>query len=321
MHEGNALFGRRVDGRVVRSMDPIMALTPYLMPQRVDAQVMLKLTVDYEKLARYIVLKGAQGYRFSFMDIFFAAYVRTISQMPELNRFVVNKRLYARNELTVSFVVLKDTQDDSVMENTIKCKFDPKDTIYDVAARTSQAIEAARNEQVDNATLKVARILMNPILANIVVGIARLMDRYGIMPRALVYASPFHTSLFFTNMASIGMPAVNHIYNFGTTSLFASIGSVERQVQFNEHGQPQRKRLLPVGITADERVCAGMIYARMVGTIRKYLDDPELLETPPENVLFDGDQRYSMPPAPRKKRFVRIRRLARLKRKKGEAAS
>lgn len=316
------MFGRRVDGRVVRSGDPIIALTPYLMPQRVDAQVMLNLSVDYEKLVRYIVLKGTQGYRLSFMDIFFAAYVRTVSQMPELNRFVVNKRLYSRNELTVSFVVLKDTPDDVVMENTIKCKFDPKDTIFDVAARTSEAIKLARKEEGDNMTLKVARLLMNPILANLVVWIARMMDRYGVLPRTLVDASPFHTSMFFTNMASIGMPAVNHhIYNFGTTSLFASIGSVERQVMFNEQGQPQRKRLLPVGITADERVCAGMVYAKMVGHIRKYLDNPELLETPPESVLFDGDLEYSMPPAPKKKRFYRIRRLGRRKRKGEETAS
>ena len=310
------MFGRRADGRLVRKIDPIIALTPYLMPMRCDAQVMLQLKMDYEKLARYIVKKGAEGYKLSFMDIFFAAYVRTISQIPELNRFVVNKRIYARRELTISFVVLKDTKSDEVAENTIKCKFDPHDTIFDVASRTGEAIRDARNEAIDNNTMKLAKLLLNPILANSIVGIARVLDRYGIMPRFLLEASPFHTSLFFTNMASIGMPAVNHhIYNFGTTSLFVSIGNVERTIGFNEKGESVRRRLMPVGITADERISAGMIYSRMVAQVSQYMNNPELLEQKPEQVFFDEGNVYSMPPAPRIKRFPRLRRAIRLGRR------
>lgn len=310
------MFGKRSDGYLVKTIDPIIALTPYLMPMRCDAQVMLNYKADYERLARYIVKKGAEGYKFTFLDIIIAAYVRIVSQLPELNRFVANKRLYARNELTVSFVVLKDTQDGSVQENTIKCKFDPRDTIFDVAGRTSAAIPAARNEKIDNSTMKVAKFLLNPILANAIAGAARIMDRYGIMPRFLVEASPFHTGLFLTNMASIGMPAVNHhIYNFGTTSLFASIGAVERTVVISDKGEAQRKRVLPFGITADERVCAGMVYAKMVALLGQYMEQPELLEVPPQQVLFDEGHVYSQPPAPKKKRFRSIRRIARLGRK------
>ena len=300
---------------MVRSIDPIVALTPYLMPMRCDAQVMLTYKADYEPLARYIVAKGAEGYKLSFMDIVLAAYVRAISQMPELNRFIANKRIYARKELAVSFVVLKNTADGSVQENVVKCKFDPHDTILDVAARTGEAIAQARQEEMDNTTMKLAKLLLNPFLATTIVGLARVLDRYGLMPRFLVEASPFHTSMFITNMASIGMPAVNHhIYNFGTTSLFISIGSLERGVTVNAKGEAQRKRTLPIGITADERVCAGMIYAQMVAMVSKYLADPQLLEQPPEQVLFDDGLSYSMPPAPKKKRFRRIRRLARLNR-------
>lgn len=310
------MFGKRADGFLVRTDDPIMALTPYLMPMRCDAQVMLNLKLDYEKMARYIVAKGAEGYKMTFMDIVFAAYVRTVSQIPELNRFIANKRMYARKELAISFVVLKDTQDGSVMENTAKCKFDPRDTIFDVAARTAEAIELSRKEEADNSTLKVAKLLMNPFLATIIVAAGRILDRYGLLPKTIIEASPFHTSLFFTNMASIGMPSVNHhIYNFGTTSLFLSIGSVERTIGLGSDGKPQRKRLLPVGITADERVCAGMVYAKMVAMVSRYFENPALLEAPPEKVFFDQGHSYGLPPAPSQKRFRRIRRVARLLRK------
>lgn len=291
------MFGHRADGRVLKTIDPIVALTPYLMPMRCDAQVMLGLKLDYEKLARYIVAQGNEGHRLTFMELLIATYVRVASEIPEINRFISNKRMYARTQLTVSFVVLKDTSvPDAIEENTVKCYFDPRDTIYDVAERVKDAIEKNKKEEADNSTMKVAKLLLNPVLANIIVALARFLDRYGIMPKYILDASPFHTSLFVTNMASIGMPAVNHhIYNFGTTSIFASIGNVERTVQMGPDGKAVRKRLLPIGLTADERICAGAMYARMVNRMNHYMNNPELLEEPPEFVRFEEGHSYSLP--------------------------
>ena len=153
--------------------------------------------------------------------------------------------------------------------------------------------------------MKVARLLLHPSLANSVVFLARLLDRYGIMPKYIMDASPFHTSMFVTHMASIGMPAVNHhIYNFGTTSLFFSLGSVERVTVMGNDGKPVRKRYLPIGVTADERICAGAMYARVTNRILHYLNNPELLETAPESVRFEENNVYSMP-ATKARRFRR----------------
>ena len=302
--EGTELFGRRADGRLLKKIDPIIALTPYLMPMRCDAQVFLNYKLDYETMARYIVEQGANGNKFTFMELILAAYVRVISELPEINRFVSNKRLYARTQLTVSFALLKETADpNDIEENTVKCYFDPRDTIFDVAERVSAAIEQNRREQADNSTMKVAKLLLNPILANTIVALARFLDRYGIMPKYILDASPFHTSMFFTQMASIGMPAVNHhIYNFGTTSLFVSMGSVIRETSVGADGKTVRKRYLPIGITADERICAGAMYARLVDRVMYYLKNPSLLETPPETVRFEEGNEYSLP-VPKKKRF------------------
>ncbi len=300
------MFGRRADGKLLKKIDPIIALTPYLMPMRCDAQVFLNLKLDYEKIARYIVEQGQKGNKFTFMEIIMAAYVRVVSELPEINRFVANKRLYARTQLTVSFALLKETANaDDVEENTVKCYFDPKDTIFDVAERVSAAIEQNRREEADNSTMKVAKLLLNPILANTIVFAARFLDRYGVMPKYIMDASPFHTSMFFTQMASIGMPAVNHhIYNFGTTSLFVSMGSVIRENTVGPDGKATRKRYLPIGITADERICAGAVYAKLVNRIMYYINNIELLETPPETVKFEENNEYSLP-KPKKKRFSR----------------
>ncbi len=291
------MFGRRADGRVLKEIDPIIALTPYLMPMRCDAQVMSNYKLGYEKMARYIVAQGSKGHKFTFMEIIFAAFVRSVSQIPEINRFVVNKRLYARTQLTISFALLKDTGDpDKIEENTVKCYFDPRDTIYDVAERVSAAIEENRRAEADNSTMKVAKLLLNPILANIVVALARVTDRYGILPKYILDASPFHTTMFFTQMASIGMPAVNHhIYNFGTTSLFVSMGTIQRETIVGPDGKVTRKRWLPAGFTADERICAGREWAKLVEKMMYYIDHLEELETPPESVVFEEGHEYSVP--------------------------
>ncbi len=291
------MFGRRSDGKLLKKIDPIIALTPYLMPMRCDAQVFLNLKMDYEKMARYIVAQGAKGNRITFMELLIAIFVRVASEIPEINRFVANKRMYARTQLTVSFALLMDTGNpDDIEENTVKCYFDPRDTIYDVAERVRTTIEQNRRQEADNSTLNVAKLLLNPFLANTIVALARFLDRYGLMPKYLVDASPFHTSLFLTNMGSIGMPHVNHhIYNFGTTSLFVSMGSVVREVQVGADGKAVRKRYLPIGLTADERICAGAVYAKMVNRMVYYIDHLELLETPPETVTFEEGNSYSLP--------------------------
>ena len=106
-------------------------------------------------------------------------------------------------------------------------------------------------------------------------------------------ALPFFTSMFLTNMASIGMPAVkHHIYNFGTTSQFISIGAVERSLVPGSDGKPQRKRMLPFGIVADERICAGAVYAKMVARFNELMNNPALLEEKPQNVRFEEGNAY-----------------------------
>lgn len=315
--KGEGMFGRRSDGRVVKRIDPIVALTPYIMPQRCDAQVMLRQRLDYETLARYIVKKKAEGHAITFMEIIIAAFVRTVAALPEVNRFILNKRLYVRTQLTVSFILLMDTPDGSVAENTVKCHFDPSDTIYDVAARISAVIAKNRKAETgSDGAMKVAKLLLNPLLANVAVGLLKFLDRYGLMPKAVLDASPFHTSLFLTNMASIGMPPVfHHIYNFGSTTMFFGIGGVERDVEIQPDGSVKRKRWLPVQITVDERVAAGAVFAKMMHTMQDLCTHPEKLETPPDAVIYDEGHEYHVPkpgePASLKKRRLRGRRFRR----------
>ena len=284
------MFGHRSDGYLIKYSDPIIGVVPHIMPERSDSQVMLTYEVDYARLARYVVEKEGEGHKIRFMDIVIAAYVRTVAELPELNRFIVNKNTYARKTLSVSFAVLRSNgpSPSDVDENTTKCYFDPHDTIFDVSRRVSEVIDEARKEDAENATMKVAKALLRPAVLRPAVAFFKWLDKHGAMPKAIIDASPFHTSLFMTNNTSIGVPAVHHhLYNFGSTTMFWAMGAIRRINEIGPDGKTVRKRTLPIGITVDERVAPGRVFGMLLYNMLKYLSNPSLLEQPPEEVKPD----------------------------------
>ena len=297
------MFGRRPDGRRLKAQDPIVQITPYLMPMRCDAQVFLEHKVDYEKLSRYIVKKSREGQKITFMQILVAAYVRAISRNPEANRFIFNKQYYVRNNCSVSYTVLKDPQDTNSNETTVRILFDLTDTVFDVRDRMNDAVEKSRATEDGDFVIRLARaVLAVPGLATLIVGMVRLLDRYGIAPSILIKELPFYSGMFITNNGSIGLHhPMHHIYNFGDVNLFIGMGTLLKEAFVESDGRTRMRRWLPLGITADERVCSGAHYAAFFFDIMHLLDNPEELENPPEQVRFEQGVEYHVPKIIRQK--------------------
>ena len=283
------MFGFRPDGRRVSSIDPIVGITPYLMPMRCDAQVFLQHRVDYELLTRYIAAQAAKGEKITFMQIITAAFVRTVSQHPEINRFILNKQFFARNMCAVSFTMLKNPQNAEMGETAVKVKYDLTDTIYDVRDRMEKVINANRGEDKKNFADKLAKaVLVVPGLATGIVALVRLLDRYGLCPGALLDELPFHTSMYITNNASIGLHHVNHhIYNFGTLPVFISFGAKRHAYELDRHGNMVDRKYVDCKFVMDERTVDGHYYAQFLQAFRYICQHPEIVETPPSKVVED----------------------------------
>ncbi len=278
------MFGRRPDGREVRSgIDPIIRVLPYIMRRRNDSQVYYKMNIPSEPIDGFIGERRKTNAGLSPMSILIAAYIRAVKEMPTINRFVMNKRIYERNELTVSFIVLKSNTKEHCKETPVKVAFSEDDTIFDVADKVSAAIEKNRSLAASNSTDKLVNILLTmPIIANLGVQTIRVLDRYGLLPKKIIDVSPFHTSLFVSNMASIGMGSIyHHIYNFGTTSGFMGIGRKSKRMRIAADGTVSTESCYPVGVVIDERITSGAQYALFFGILKKYLKNPELLESSP----------------------------------------
>ena len=291
------MFGKRPDGRRIKGIDPVMRITPYVMPMRCDAQVFLKHRTDLEVLSRYIrSQKAEKNEKLTYMQIIVASYVRALSRNPEVNRFIMNKQLFARNNCSAAFTILRDPSDADKGEAVVKIKFDLSDTVYDVRDRMNAAVAANRGDQTSGFIDRLLAFLFAvPGLATVVVGAVRLLDRYGLAPAMLMEELPFYVGMYITNTASIGLHDVNHhIYNWGNVGLFFGMGTPEK-IAVVEDGKARMKRYLPMGITADERVCSGAHYARFFADMKHYLEHPELLEKAPEKIRFDQGLEYHEP--------------------------
>lgn len=276
----------RKDGKRVRGADAMYTLIPYIMKHRYDAMNMIEVDIPIAAMQAYLNRKRSEGVTMSHLGVVLAGYLRTVAEFPLLNRFVVNKRIYARNEFPVAMVVLKPGETEGTMS---KMRFEPGDDIFTVHRKMNEYIEKNRQAGDTNATDDLMRRLLSvPGLANVGVGLFKLLDRYGLLPKSLIDASPFHASLVITNLASIRTNHIfHHLYEFGTSSVFIALGNM-REVARRTRDGISFEHCLPMGVVTDERICSGSYFARAFRRFRQYLLDPSLLEGPPAVVNSDG---------------------------------
>ncbi|MBE6948933.1 MAG: 2-oxo acid dehydrogenase subunit E2 [Ruminococcaceae bacterium] len=275
----------RADGKKIKNIEPMYKVGAHIMNKRNDALNMIELDIPVEPMKKYLNMRRKEGYTFSHLSLFLAAYVRMLAEFPELNRFVVNKKIYARNEIAIGMVVLKPGETDGTMN---KMYFEPTDDIFEVERKLNEYVEQNRGAGDTNSTDKLVSVLLSiPGLCTVAVGLFKLMDRYGLLPKSIIKASPFHASMTISNLASIRTNHIfHHVYNFGTTSMIITMGNM-REVPMRKAGKVDFVRCMPIGVVMDERICTGSFYALAFRRMSEYLSDPSKLEGPPAVVNVD----------------------------------
>ena len=283
------MLGKRCDGRVVKKIDPLERIIPYIMKTRTDSMNQYSDDFDCDGMDQYMAAKKLEGIKYSYMHIIIAAMVRTIAQRPRLNRFVKNGRIYARNEICISLCVQRNLRVEAA-ETTLKFHFNGTETLEDVRRQIDDTIEKTMQEE-ENGTDKTADIIMKlpGWLIKFFIGIINWLDNHELLPKWVNDVSPFHTTVFVTNLKSLGINYLfHHTYEFGTTGLFLAMGKERRRV-VPIHGKEETeiRKILTLGIVTDERFCDGLYFARAMRYFRKYLRDPSLLEEPLEKKIED----------------------------------
>ena len=287
-------FGDRAEGRRIRSLQPMTVVAPFIMPDRVGSSNLFSDSINLAAMERYVHKKRDEGYMgFGLMHVFIAAYVRTISQCPGINRFLSGLRIYARHNIEVVMAVKKAMTLDAE-ETMMKFFFDHRATAVDVYRQMTKKIDEyqGKKEEKESAFDKLARLLgyMPTFQLRAAIAWLRWLDFHNWLPERLRRLSPFHASVVFSSMGSLGiLPIFHHLYDFGNVPVFITFSTMRKSVETDRDGTIHRVRHLDFAVTSDERICDGFYYASAFHQMRKYLKNPELLDNPPETVITDID--------------------------------
>ena len=283
-------MGDRREGRLLRSLPGFAKFIPYIMPQRNDRYIHYEESFEVTELDRMLRKLRVDGYKgIGILHFLIAAYIRGISRMPGINRFVVGRRIYARNNIEIVMTVKRALSLDAT-ETTIKVFFEPTDTILDVYRKMNEKIEEIKSSEENNGTEDVADTFarLPRFLIRFALAILRVMDYFGWIPQSLLNVSPFHGSMIITDLGSLRIgPVYHHIYNFGTLPAFIAFGAKRHAYEINRRGEVEDHKYVDCKFVLDEGIVDGHYWAQLLQAYRYMFAHPEMLISPPSKVLED----------------------------------
>ena len=285
-------WGDRIDGRRVRTLHPMAQITSYFQVERNTCSNLFEESFEITHIDRYIRQKRREGLTdFGITHVLLAAYVRGIAKYPQLNRFISGQKVYSRgNDIQYCMVIKKEMSVDSP-DTSIKVHLTPYDTAEDVYNKLNAAVDSVKaTKELDSSldNLIVYLNLIPSVVLKFTVWLLKLLDYFGLLPKFLLELSPFHGSLFFTSMGSLGIPPIyHHLYDFGNLPVFGAFGCKRRALEVQEDGSVVQRKYIDLKFVLDERIVDGYYYATFFKYYRRLMRNPEILDKPPEEVVAD----------------------------------
>ena len=284
-------WGDRSDGRRIRTLPPMSQVSPYLMVHRNESSNLFADSFEITGLERYIRQKRLDGMtNLGLMHILLAAYVRCVAKYPALNRFLSGQKVYSRGTDIQFCITVKKEMTTDAPDTCIKVHLHPADTLEDVYNKLNSEIEKVKASPLDSSFDATAQLftMIPGVLLKFVVWLLKLLDYFGLLPKFLLEVSPFHGSIFFTSMGSLGIPPIyHHLYDFGNLPIFGAFGMKRRATEVLPDGTIVKRKYLDCKFTTDERVCDGFCYAAFFKYFKRLVAHPEVLELPPEEINVD----------------------------------
>ena len=292
--EEHPTWGDRIDGRRIRTLHPMDQITSYFQWERNICSNHFEESLEISHVERYIRQKRREGYTdFGITHVLLAAYVRGVAKYPQLNRFVAGQKVYSRGNDIQYCMVIKKSMSVNSPDTSIKVHLSPSDTAVDVYNKLNAAIERVKATQELDSSLDgliMALNLIPGVFLKFTVWLLKLLDYFGLLPKFLMELSPFHGSLFFTSMGSLGIkPIYHHLYDFGNLPVFGSFGMKRKAYELQEDGSVVQRKYVDVKFVLDERICDGYTYATFFKYYRRLIQHPEILDNPPEEIARDID--------------------------------
>ena len=276
-------FGDRRDGVKLRNIHAMHFVMPLMYPNRCDNEAFISERIDLTNINAYLEKKNADNpeYAYNLFQVMVTAVLKTITLRPKMNRFIANKTMYLRNEVSAAFTVKKIFSDNGA-EALAQVHTTGTETIDDIHNEIYRQLQLCRSDKVDDGTASLNAVSKIPgFLARMVGAAARFLDCRGWIPYSVIKGDPYYCSVVLTNLGSIKLHAgYHHLTNWGTCSVFCAIGEAKKRPFFDDDGTVHMKDSVDIGLTIDERIADGYYYSRTIQLLKKLLENPELLDRP-----------------------------------------
>lgn len=103
-------FGDRKDGAKLRNIHAMHLVMPLMYPNRCDNEAFISERIDLTNVLAYLDEKNASDpdYRYNFFQVMVTTMLKVITLRPKMNRFIANKTMYQRNEVSAAFTVKRN---------------------------------------------------------------------------------------------------------------------------------------------------------------------------------------------------------------------
>ena len=297
MNNTGKKYGDQPDARYIRDVPGLTTIMFHIMPKRTESEVYLYDKIDATDLLKFIEKKNAghPNYKTTVFHCFVLAVARMIRERPKMNRYVQGRRLYERDEISMSFLAKRRFADDAeeAFMMVVPKDYDNIDTVSHkiygdlTEVRRHEHSTGGMDATVDSFA-KIPRLLLM-----IVVRIIRWLDFWGLVPKALKEGDSNYSTVLLSNLGSIKGPAVyHHLNNYGTNSIMITVGTLHKEEMVMPDGTKQIRDVLDFGATLDERIADGFYFVRSLRLVKYIFAHPELLDKPfSEPSGFDYDQK------------------------------
>lgn len=190
----------------------------------------------------------------------------------------------------MAFVAKKEFTEEGE-ETIIKKAFDREETLWSIVTKLHRGINTVKKGEADEATdtLDLFAKMPGPII-RIALKFLDLLNHLGSYPQDLYRDDPMQSSIFITNLGSIGIRDVpyHHLFDRGTNSVFICLGEIYKdQVYHQKTDRYEEKYLVEISTTIDERISDGFYFINAMNKFKKILNHPEELEKSINNYPVD----------------------------------
>ena len=271
----------RRDGKLVKNIGSMNVLMPYILPKRQDSEVYINQKLDVTELVKYVEKKKKENpdVKLTYFHVFVTAIGKVIYNRPLLNRFVVNKRYYDRNEVSISFVAKTEFNDESqeLMSTVIVEKNDTLDSIRDKITKKVTKVRNNSNNSTDKAIELVGKL--PKFIRDIAMKIFMYLDKHDLLPKSICEDNLYYSTVLVSNLGSIDCGAIyHHLTDFGTNSIVITIGDIHKEKIINKEGKEEIRDICEFGVCLDERIADGFYFIKSVKLLEEIFNNPKLLE-------------------------------------------